>query len=225
MVSTEYAPVVMEQEDVMRYFRDRREAGRLLGERLLGLGIERPVVLGIPRGGVPVAAAVAEALGCPFDVIVVRKLGAPTAPEVAMGAVGERGAVVWNEDVIAAADASGTLLDAVRRREEAEVASRVRRFRGGADPVPLEGATAVVVDDGVATGATARVACRIARELGAARVVLGVPVAAPDAIARFAEADEVVCLHSPAGFMSVGMHYVDFGQTPDEEVALILASR
>jgi predicted phosphoribosyltransferase len=206
-------------------FADRRAAGRRLGAAVREAAPAEPVVLGLPRGGVPVADEVATALDAPLDVLIVRKLGVPWQPEVAMGAVGERGAIVWNADIRARARVGADELAALERRERAEVEARVARFRAGRPLVELAGRTAVVVDDGVATGATARVACRVARALGAGGVLLAVPVAAPDVIADFPEADVVVCLAAPAGFMAVGMHYLDFGQTSDDEVARILRGR
>lgn len=208
------------------HFANRRDAGRRLGAALRALDLDHPVVLGLPRGGVPVADEVARALGAPLDVLVVRKVGIPWQPEVAMGAVGERGALVWNDGVRRSARVSAAELAELARRERAEVEARVARFRAGRAPIELAGTTAVVVDDGVATGATARVGCRIARELGAARVLLAVPVAPPEVVQDVPEADEVVCLVSPRAFTAVGMHYADFGQTTDREVVEILeASR
>ncbi|MEV1130373.1 phosphoribosyltransferase [Agromyces sp. NPDC049794] len=210
----------------MDYFNDRRDAGRQLAQAFAARQLDRPVVLGLPRGGVPVAAELARALGAPLDVLVVRKLGLPRQPEVAMGAIGERGARVLNDDVLRSGGVSDEQLAAVERRERAELEARVTRFRAGAPIVDLAGRTAVIVDDGVATGATARVACRVARELGAASVILATPVGAPDSIAEIAampEVDEVVCLSTPRGFMAVGMHYIDFSQTTDAEVQAILA--
>lgn len=206
----------------MERFRDRVEAGRMLAARLATERLNDPVVLGLPRGGVPVAAEVAAALDAPLDVLVVRKLGVPGQPEVAMGAVGEGGAIVRNDEVIALARVTADAFAAAEARERAEVEQRVRRFRGGSAAVDLHGRTAVVVDDGVATGATARAACAIARARGAAQVVLAVPVAAPDVLEQFAEADDVVCLSAPQGFMAVGMHYLDFRQTDDSEVMALL---
>lgn len=209
----------------MEHFTDRREAGRRLARAFAGRELRRPVVLGLPRGGVPVAAELARALGAPLDVLVVRKLGLPRQPEVAMGAIGERGARVLNSDVLRYGSVPDSELAEVERRERAELEARVTRFRGDAPPVDLEGRTAVIVDDGVATGATARVAALVARELGAASVVLAMPVGAPDSIADLAampEVDEVVCLSTPPGFMAVGMHYLDFRQTTDAEVQEIL---
>lgn len=213
----------------MDRFEDRADAGRRLGARLAADPPPDPVVLGLPRGGVPVAAEVARALGAPLDVLVVRKVGVPWQPEVAMGAVGEEGAAVRNADVARVAGVDEETLRAGERREEAEVERRARLFRGRRPPVPLDGRTALIVDDGIATGATMRAACAIARARGAARVVVAVPVAAPDALAALREgpapdADAVVCLEAPESFMAVGMHYVDFGQTPDDEVVRILAA-
>ena len=210
----------------MDYFNDRRDAGRQLAQAFDGRRLDRPVVLGLPRGGVPVAAELARALDAPLDVLVVRKLGLPHQPEVAMGAIGERGARVLNNDVLRSSGVSDAQLAAVERRERAELEGRVSRFRGEAPIIDLAGRTAVIVDDGVATGATARVACRVARELGAASVILATPVGAPDSIAALAampEVEDVVCLSTPRGFMAVGMHYIDFSQTTDAEVQQILA--
>lgn len=205
-------------------FADRRDAGRRLARALLERDLGRPVVLGLPRGGVPVAAEVADALGAPLDVLVVRKVGVPWRSEVALGAVGERDAVVWNDDVRRHARVSDERLGELERRERGEVEARVARFRRGRPPIDLAKRTAIIADDGVATGATARVACRIARALGADRIVLATPVAPPDVVADFPEADEVVCLLTPSAFMAVGMHYLDFGQTSDAEVVAILAA-
>lgn len=208
----------------MSRFADRRDAGRQLADVVGALSLGDAVVLGLPRGGVPVAAEVARAIRAPLDVLVVRKLGLPDRPEVAMGAVGEDGAEVVNEDVVGMAGITAVEFAAVERRERAELDARVRRFRGDRGPVPIAGRTALIVDDGIATGATARVACRVARVRGASRVVLAVPVASPRAIESLPEADEIVCVEAPVGFMSVGMHYLDFRQTRDEEVAAILAA-
>ncbi|MDR2997685.1 MAG: phosphoribosyltransferase [Microbacterium sp.] len=207
----------------MDRFRDRREAGRMLGERLAARPRPDAVVLGLPRGGVPVAAEVAAILDAPLDVLVVRKLGAPGHTEFAVGAVGEDGAQVLNEDAHRYIDE--TALAAKAAHESAEVARRVGLFREGSPAADLHGRTAIVVDDGVATGATARAGCAIARARGAASVVFATPVAAPDSLAGI-PADEVICLRAPAGFMAVGMHYVDFRQTSDAEViALLRAAR
>ena len=206
----------------MERFRDRREAGRMLAARLRETPPPNAVVLGLPRGGVPVAAEVARALDAPLDVLVVRKLGVPWHPEVAMGAVGEGGATVLNTEVTAAARVGIGDLEKVEARERREVEMRVQRFRPGHGPVSLRGRTAVIVDDGIATGATARAACAIARARGAASVVVAVPVAAPDALRALTEADRLVCLSAPEDFMAVGMHYVDFRQVEDGEVVDLL---
>ena len=182
-------------------FRDRRDAGRLLAERLGPLRGQDVVVLGLPRGGVPVAAEVARALGAPLDVIVVRKLGVPSQPELAMGAVGEGGALRGQRRVAAPGCDVTERARAGRARERAELESRAARFRGGRRRVPLTGRTAVVVDDGIATGSTARAACAVARALGAARVVLAVPVVRPrrPRAVLAADVDELVCLETPRG--------------------------
>jgi putative phosphoribosyl transferase len=210
----------------MERFTDRRDAGRRLGRSLVERALDRPVVLGLPRGGVPVAAEVAAALDAPLDVLVVRKLGLPRQPEVAMGAIGEHGARVLNDDVVSFGAVSAEEFEGVERRERAELEARVSRFRGDASAIELTGRTAVIVDDGVATGATARVACLVARELGAASVIVAIPVGAPDSVVELAampQVDDVVCLSTPSGFMAVGMHYLDFAQTTDAEVQEILA--
>ena len=173
-------------------FADRADAGRRLAARLQDLRDKRVVVLGLPRGGVPVAFEVARALGAPLDVIVVRKLGVPFQPELAMGAIGEDGVRVINREVVRAAAVSAGELAAVEARERAELERRARRFRGGRPRQPLDGRVAVVVDDGIATGSTARAACQVARVQGAARVVLAVPVAPPGWQARIGTvADEL----------------------------------
>jgi putative phosphoribosyl transferase len=204
-------------------FADRAEAGRRLAERLGRFGDDDVVVLGLPRGGVPVAFEVARALGAPLDVIVVRKLGMPFQPELAMGAIGEGGARVVDRALVRRALISDEELAAVEARERAELGRRARRFRGERTPVPLAGRTAIVVDDGVATGSTARAACQVARAQGAARVVLAVPVGPPETIDELsAVADEVVCLETHRLFMAIGRFYADFTQTHDEEVLDLL---
>jgi putative phosphoribosyl transferase len=204
-------------------FRDRKEAGRLLAERLGPMSGQDVVVLGLPRGGVPVAAQVARALGAPLDVVVVRKVGVPFQPELAMGAVGEDGVLVVNERVVLMAEVPPDELERAERRERDELERRVRRFRGGRPRVPLTGRTAVVVDDGIATGSTARAACTVARALGAARVVLAAPVCArPSARALAPDVDELVCLETPRNFGAVGQFYEDFRATEDSEVIELL---
>ena len=201
-------------------FTDRVDAGRQLAGELQHLGDEDVVVLGLPRGGVPVASEVAEALDAPLDVIVVRKLGVPFRPELAMGAVGEGDVLVLNEDVVRRAHVSEAELAEIERRERREVVRRARRFRRDRARLTLAGRTALLVDDGIATGATARGACQVARAQGAARVVLAAPVCAPDTADRLRdEVDELVCLERPHRFLGVAQFYADFSQVTDDEVA------
>jgi putative phosphoribosyl transferase len=182
------------------------------------------VVLGLPRGGVPVALEVARALGAPLDVIVVRKLGVPFQPELGMGAVGEDGVVVIDTELVRLAGVSAAELEAVQAREQARVAARAARYRARRPREPLAGRVAVVVDDGIATGSTTRAACQVARAHGAARVVLAVPVAPPGWQGGMrGEADELICVATPAGFFAIGQFYADFSQTTDEEVIACLA--
>jgi putative phosphoribosyl transferase len=204
-------------------FANRTEAGRRLALKLQHLRGTPVVVLGLPRGGVPVAYEVAKELGAPLDVIVVRKLGAPGQPELGMGAIGEDGVRVINQEVIGYVGASEAEVAQVEVAERAELERRARRFRGSRPRIPLAGRTAVVVDDGVATGSTARAACQVARAQGAARVVLAVPVAPPGWESKFGtEVDEFVCLDTPPSFYAVGQFYDDFPQTSDEEVVACL---
>ncbi len=204
-------------------FTDRVDAGQQLAAKLLYLRGQPVVVLGLPRGGIPVAAEVAAALDAPLDVIVVRKLGVPYQPELGMGSIGEDGARVLNSKVIAAAGVSPSELSAIEAREDAEVTRRARLYRRGRPRLPLDGRVAVVVDDGIATGSTARAACQIARAHGAARVVLAVPVAPHGWESRLdGDADELVCVATPEPFFAIGQFYGDFSQTGDAEVAACL---
>jgi putative phosphoribosyl transferase len=204
-------------------FIDRTDAGRRLAARLQNLHDDSVVVLGLPRGGVPVAYEVARALDAPLDVIVVRKLGVPFQPEFGMGAIGEDGVRILNREVIRLAGVSASELAEVEARERVELERRVRRYRGDRLREPLEGRTVVVVDDGIATGSTARTACRVARAHGAARVVLAVPVAPLGwEVQLGTDADAFVCLDTPELFSAVGQFYADFSQTSDEEVIACL---
>jgi putative phosphoribosyl transferase len=204
-------------------FVDRVDAGRRLAEQLEYLRGSDVVVVGLPRGGVPVAFEIANALGAPLDVIVVRKLGVPFQPELGMGAIGEGGTRVVNDAVVRMAGVPAEALATVEANERAVLERRVRRFRGDRSPVPLKGRTVIVVDDGIATGSTARAACQVARAKGAARVVIAVPVAPPDSIATLRQdADEVVCLETPKWFFAIGQFYGDFSQTSDDEVVELL---
>jgi len=201
-------------------FRDRSDAGRQLGELLAG-GHDDAVVLGLPRGGVQVACEVARALHAPLDVIAVRKLGVPAQPELAMGAVGEGGVRVLDTDTVELAGVSRSELEAVEAREREEMERRATVLRAGRARLPLQGRTAIVVDDGIATGSTARAACQAAREHGAARVVLAAPVGPGDA--WFGDvADEVVVLELPRWLSSIGEAYENFEQLSDEAVIDLL---
>jgi putative phosphoribosyl transferase len=206
-------------------FRDRAEAGRRLADRLRHFeGRKDIVVLGLPRGGVPVASEVASALGAPMDVIVVRKLGVPHQPELAMGAIGEGGVRLVDLGTMAMAGVSPAELDCVERRERQELEKRASLFRPSRARRSLEGCVAIIVDDGIATGSTVRAAARVARELGAARVVVAAPVAPPDLGDRLADdADEVVVVETPRRFGGIGEFYSDFRQTTDREVLDILS--
>ncbi|XKF82928.1 dienelactone hydrolase family protein [Humibacillus xanthopallidus] len=206
----------------MVVFADRMEAGTRLARELDFLRGQDVVVLGLPRGGVPVASVVAEALDAPLDVIVVRKLGVPFQPELAMGAIGEGGVRVLDRHLVERARVTDQQIAQVERRERAVLDARVDRLRRGRPRIDLHGRVAVIVDDGIATGATARVACQVARRLGAARVVLAVPVAPAHTAANFPEADAVVCVSAPEHFRAVGGHYVDFSPTSDDEVVALL---
>lgn len=207
----------------MRPFEDRSDAGRQLAQRLKHLYGRGVVVLGLPRGGVPVAFEVAKALQAPLDVLVVRKLGVPFQPELAFGAIGEDGVRVLNDSVLHAANLEDEDMEAVERAQRIELRRRAERFRGGRERIPLTGRIAVIVDDGIATGATAKAGCQVARAHGAKTVILAVPIGPDDLVARFAGyADEVVCLQTPPLFFAVGQGYRNFAQTSDDEVIALL---
>lgn len=205
------------------HFADRVDAGRRLAARLKELPRENLVALGLPRGGVPVAFEVARELGVPLDVIVVRKLGVPFQPELAMGAIGEGDVRIVNESVVRMAGVTRAEIDRVETREREELARRAERFRGGRERTPLKGRTALIIDDGIATGSTVRAACKVARMQGAARVIVATPVAPPDTVAAlYDDADEVIALDMPELFYAIGQFYADFSQTSDEEVVRLL---
>jgi putative phosphoribosyl transferase len=206
----------------MTMFMDRYHAGRCLSAELAHLRDRDVVVLGLPRGGVPVASEVARELDAPLDVVVVRKLGVPHQEEYAMGAIGEGGVRVLDPDVVARAGVSQAAVREVEQRERAVLDARVASLRGGRPWVPLEGRVVVVVDDGIATGSTVRAACEVARRRGAARVVVASPVAPAGTTAAELTADELVCCATPWGFRAVGAYYRDFGATTDEEVRALL---
>ncbi|MFM9847599.1 MAG: phosphoribosyltransferase [Hyphomicrobiaceae bacterium] len=211
----------------MRYrtFRDRREAGRLLAERLVPLQLADPVVLGLPRGGMPVAAEVAATLVAPLDVLLVRKLGAPYQPELAIGAVvaGDTIEVVLNEDIVARLHLTQADIDAERDRQLAVLEKRRTLYRAARAPQPVEGRTAIVVDDGAATGATLRVALRGIARQRPGRLIAAAPVASEHAIELLGqEADEVVTVRVPRFFGAVGVFYRDFSEVSDDEVVALL---
>ncbi len=211
-------------EEPTMLFADRADAGRRLAEQLRTLPRERLVVLGLPRGGVPVAFEVAHELGVPLDIIVVRKLGVPFQPELAMGAIGEGDVRIVNEKVVSVTGVSAIEFDAVEHRERQELARRAARFRGGRERVPLMDRTVLIVDDGIATGSTVRAACKVARAQGARRVIVATPVAPLDTVAALrADADDVIALYTPEHFFGIGQFYDDFTQTSDDEVVRLLA--
>jgi predicted phosphoribosyltransferase len=207
-------------------FADRRHAGQVLASHIEHYANRRDVVvLALPRGGVPVAHEVARALAAPLDVFVVRKLGAPAQPELAMGAIASGSVRVINDDVVRAYRLSQDDIDAVTRREERELLRREEAYRDGRPAIPLAGKTVIVVDDGLATGSTMRAAVAALRRLHPGRVVVAVPVGAAETCDELRRiADEVVCARTPSPFTAVGLWYQDFDQTSDEEVRALLKS-
>jgi putative phosphoribosyl transferase len=204
-------------------FDDRVAAGRRLATVLEDLRDQDPVVLGLPRGGIVVAAEVARALGAPLDAIMVRKLGVPVQPELAMGAIGEDGIRILANEVMRRARISADDLEVVERRERDELERRARLYRGERPRLALGGRPAIVVDDGVATGSTAAAACEVARAHGARRVILAVPVGSPEAVAALSRvADEVRCLETPSWLGAIGQFYRNFAQVGDDEVIALL---
>jgi predicted phosphoribosyltransferase len=210
-----------------RRFRDRRDAGRYLAG-MLGTyaGRDDVVVLGLPRGGVPVAHEVAKALAAPLDVFVVRKLGVPGHEELAMGAVASGGVQVLNERVLDLAGVDSVALESVVARESRELARREGAYRGDVPPLDLRDKVVLLVDDGLATGSTMRAAVRAVRDRGPARVVVAVPAGAAETCDELAaDADEVVCAVMPSPFLAVGQWYYDFSQTSDDDVRALLHPR
>ena len=206
-------------------YRDRRHAGRILAQALHAYaGRDDVVVLGLPRGGVPVAFEVAQALAAPLDVYVVRKLGVPGHEEYAMGAIASGGVRVLNEDAVSALRISQRTIDAVAAEQQRELERREKLYRGDRPPADFRGRTVIVVDDGLATGATMHAAVKALRERHPARIVVAAPTAAADTCERLrAVADEVVCPSTPEPFRAVGLWYEDFDQTSDDEVRELLA--
>lgn len=195
----------------------------MLARSLLGLGLHRPIVVALPRGGVPVAFEVAESLKAPLDVLLVRKLGVPSQPEFAFGAIGEDGVRKVNADVVRRLGLSPAQVEAVESKENLELSRRARLYRGDRRSIEMKDRDVVIVDDGVATGSTMHVAIEVARRSGAHRVVVAVPVAPDDVVDALARlADQVVCVLAPQRFQAVGEWYDDFDQTSDEEVASLL---
>jgi predicted phosphoribosyltransferase len=201
-------------------FRDRRHAGTLLAEALKPLGLERPLVLGIPRGGVVVADEVARRLGGELDVVLVRKVGAPGNPEFALGAVGEKGELVLRPYALHYADRSYLEREAARQRDV--IRKRAERYRKVRPKVSLRDREVVLVDDGVATGASMEAALSVVLQEGPKRVVVAVPVGSPEALERLKEQAEVVALSAPGDFAAVGAYYLDFGEVTDEDVEALL---
>lgn len=206
-------------------FQDRTEAGRRLAEALSDLRDADPVVLALPRGGVPVGAEIARALGCPLDIVLVRKIGAPGQPELALGAVvdGPTPECVLNDDIIALTGASPAHIARTEVHEITEMERRRALYRGDREPVPAAGRTAILVDDGVATGATMKAAIVGVRRAGPARLVVAVPVGAPETVAALETlADAVHCLHVPPALHAIGLYYRDFSQVDDDTVIALL---
>jgi len=206
-------------------FPNRAEAGRRLVEKLEQYaGRDDVIVLGLPRGGVPVAYEVAQRLGVPLDVFIVRKLGVPGFEELALGAIASGGVRVLNDDVVRALPNANELVESVTARETAELQRREQAYRDGRPPPELRGRVVILVDDGLATGATMRAAVAALRQLGAAKIVVAVPVGAADTCRELEEeVDEIVCAMAPEWFQAVGQFYEDFSQTSDDEVRELLA--
>ncbi|MDK1493999.1 phosphoribosyltransferase [Sinorhizobium sp. 7-81] len=208
-----------------RKFVDRRDAGRQLADVLAKYAQSEPLILALPRGGVPVAFEIAKALHAPLELVLVRKIGAPGHSEYGIGAVvdGNDPQFVYNEDAIRIVNPPAGYIEAESRRQLAEIERRREVYQGNRPPTPTEDRTVIVVDDGVATGGTVKVALKALRKAGTGKIILAVPVAAGDALEQLeAEADEVVCLQTPDPFRAVGIHYIDFDQTSDDEVIRLL---
>ena len=210
----------------MKMFADRSAAGRQLGGRLVESGIRgNVVVLGLPRGGIPVACEVAAALNAPVDALVVRKLGAPFNPELALGAIAYGGVTVYNDELLEQLGLDESQLEPIRARELEELERRERTYRAGRPPLAIAGTTVIIVDDGMATGATMHAAVVATRALAPARIVVAVPTAAVDAVERLERvADRVVALATPEPYFGVGAWYSQFPQLTDEEVVEALAA-
>jgi len=211
--------------DSVHVFQDRAEAGQALAEQLVAKKYDKPVVLALPRGGVPVAAEVAKALGAPLDLVLVRKIGVPFQPELALAAVVDGGhpELVVNEDVRRLTGVTDDDLAEAKTRELAEIDRRRELYLKGRDRIPIRGCTAIVIDDGIATGATARAALHALRRQEPKRLVLAIAVAPADTVESLGtEVDDIVCLESPDPFFAIGLYYRDFSQVSDEEVIALL---
>jgi putative phosphoribosyl transferase len=209
------------------HFRNRDEAGRLLGRELATRldGRDDLLVLALPRGGVPVGHGVAEALRAPLDVFIVRKLGVPGHEELAMGAIASGGVRVLNDEVLAYVPVPAAAIDKAAAREQQELERREREYRGNRPPLDIRGKRVIVVDDGLATGSTMRAAVQALRKMEPAEIIVAVPVAAPSTCEMFrALADDIICLYTPEPFQAVGLWYEDFDQTTDEEVHRLMRS-
>jgi putative phosphoribosyl transferase len=208
-------------------FSDRSEAGRALAARLAEMKIADPVIFALPRGGVPVAAEIARALNAPLDLLLVRKIGVPWQPELALAAVvdGDDPQVVIDEEVQGQSGVSRTYIDGEAKEQLREIERRRAVYLQGRSPVAVENRTAIVVDDGIATGTTVRAALKALRRRKPARLILAVPVAPPETIdALAADVDQIVCLEQPSPFYAIGLYYIDFHQVSDEEVMAALAA-
>lgn len=206
-------------------FLDRREAGRRLAEHLQKFAVLHPLVLALPRGGVPVAFEIAAALQAPLDILIVRKIGAPGHSEYGIGAVvdGNEPQLVLNEEAMSVVNASPAYIEAEKQRQLIEIERRRKAYLGNRRPLPVRDRTVILVDDGIATGGTVKAALKALRKAGARRIILAVPVAPQDVVETLqSEADEIVCLSTPHPFYAVGLHYTNFDQTSDEEVIRFL---
>jgi putative phosphoribosyl transferase len=213
----------VEGETPLARFADRRDAGRQLAAQMLALAPKHPVVVGLPRGGIPVASEIAIALKAPLEILAVRKLGSPHNPEYGIGAIVEDGTRIFDPEALAALDIDGGTLEEIVDRASEELCRRVVAYRGGRPPMRLRNRTVIVVDDGVATGVTDTAAIRAIRRLRPRRLILAVPVCAPDSLARLRrEADEMICLIAPPRLRGVGEWYRDFSQIHDQEVIAAL---